>query len=232
MSQILPPDAERARLYETFAPKAAKTLMADGSIVAAGVQIQPPDSERAALYETYAPSPAKFLMPDGSVTDIGGDGFGVGGTVRWFANVAERDSYYVTNPGQLKDGISVGIGNPVVVFTYDGTNWLPGALAFKGDRGEAPRFRMNGTMLQYRFDTQIPTVWTNLQELTPAPYIHTQNIAAATWVIPHNLNRQFVGVRVITFDGTNILPEIDYTSQNIVTLGFAKPMQGIASITI
>ena len=113
----------------------------------------------------------------------------------------------------------------------DGAVPIPGP---PGKQGETPQFRMsgiNGNILQYRFATQSPAVWTDLHELPIVPYVHTQNIAAAAWVIPHNLNRQFVGVRANDFAGNILIPEIEYTSNNVVTLNFVFPTQGIATIT-
>jgi len=58
------------------------------------------------------------------------------GTVRWFADTDERDDYYNAYPEKLSENISVGVGDPVAAYTYNGIQWLPGALAFKGDKGE------------------------------------------------------------------------------------------------
>jgi len=61
-------------------------------------------------------------------------------------------------------------------------------------------------------------------------YTHTQNIAASVWTIPHNLGQQFVGVRVNDFAGNILIPDVDYTSANIVTLAFFMPVSGTAQI--
>ena len=61
-------------------------------------------------------------------------------------------------------------------------------------------------------------------------YTHTQSIAADTWTISHNLDQQFVGIRVYDFSGMEMIPDIDYTSTNVTTLSFAAPRQGIAHI--
>ncbi|MCL2217927.1 MAG: hypothetical protein FWB91_13050, partial [Defluviitaleaceae bacterium] len=87
-----------------------------------------------------ADTPIRYLYSDGSVWDgVPGsdeaDG-GMGGTVRWFVDITERDTYFTENPGQLREGISVGAGDPVTAFTFDGTQWLLGALAFKGEKGD------------------------------------------------------------------------------------------------
>ena len=62
-------------------------------------------------------------------------------------------------------------------------------------------------------------------------HTHTQNTAASTWTITHNLDHQFVSVRVNDFTGTVLIPDIDYTSANVVTLSYASPRQGIAQIS-
>ena len=62
-------------------------------------------------------------------------------------------------------------------------------------------------------------------------YVHTQNIAAAVWTIPHNLSQQFVSAHVIDFAGNILLPEIEYISANIINLTFIDAVQGTARIT-
>ncbi len=62
---------------------------------------------------------------------------GGGGTTIWFADIPARDSYYASNPDKLKSGISCGVGDPVTAYTYDGTQWITGALAFRGPPGAA-----------------------------------------------------------------------------------------------
>jgi len=112
-------------------------------------------------------------------------------------------------------------------------NWWIGTsdtgIPAKGRDGETPEFRMNGNTLQYRFPNITPTVWTDLYSL-PDTYKHVQNTASAVWIIPHNLNFQFVGVRVNDFEGNILIPDIEYTSANVVTLTFFMPVQGTATI--
>ena len=100
-----------------------------------------------------------------------------------------------------------------------------------GDDGEAPEFREENRVLQMRYPSDPPGVWVDLYEFPgETTYEHTQNIAAAVWTIPHNLGQQFVAVRVNDFSGTEMIPEIEYTSANVVTLLFAAPRQGVAQI--
>jgi len=130
-------------------------------------------------------------------------------------------------PGQ--DGLTPNIG-------VNG-NWWVGTtdtgIKPQGPDGETPEFQMNGNTLQYRFPTKAPSTWADLYTLPATQsYTHTQNIAALTWTISHNLNTQFVGVRVNDFTGNLLYPDVEYTSVNIVTLTFITPMQGIAQIYI
>jgi hypothetical protein len=77
--------------------------------------------------------------------DGGAGGSGAGsGTVAYFETAAARDAYYAANPGQLKSGVSVGVGSPVQAYTYDGKAWVAGALALKGDRGDPGKDGANG----------------------------------------------------------------------------------------
>lgn len=59
-----------------------------------------------------------------------------GGTVRWFATLTDRDAYFDAEPGRLRDGISVGVGNPPAGYIYDGTQWLSGMLTLRGPAGQ------------------------------------------------------------------------------------------------
>jgi len=126
-----------------------------------------------------------------------------------------------------KDGITPEIG-------ANGNWWIDTSdtgVQTQGAEGETPQFRMNGNMLQYRFQTKAPAVWTDLFELPDkSSYTHTQNIAASVWTIPHNLGQQFVGVRVNNFTGDILIPDIEYTSANVVTLTFFMPVSGTAQI--
>jgi len=67
---------------------------------------------------------------------------------------------------------------------------------------------------------------------SPTAPAHTQSVASTTWVIAHNLNQRHVSIRVLDFSDNTLVPGIDYTSPNVVTLRFKNPKQGIAYITI
>ena len=57
-------------------------------------------------------------------------------------------------------------------------------------------------------------------------YVHEQNVASATWVVPHNLDQQHVNVQIVDNAGNTILADVDYTNLNVVTLKFSTPLTG------
>ena len=59
---------------------------------------------------------------------------------------------------------------------------------------------------------------------------HIQNTASATWTISHNLNQRYVDVQVIDSAGNSVWASIEYTSTNVVTIGFSAPIVGTAVI--
>ncbi len=83
-----------------------------------------------------------------------------GGTIAWFPDETSRDDYYNINPDNLKSGISVGVGTPIVVYTYDGTSWITGALAFQGPAGAKALLQNDGTYIKWKSDGD--AVWQNL----------------------------------------------------------------------
>jgi hypothetical protein len=171
---VLPPDANRKGVYDRAAAIPLKFLHGDGSVTSPdptqfGEEILPPNAQRAIIYERATAESVKYLFPDGSVRDGEGlteastGGGGMGGTVRWFTDITERDQYFTENPDELKRGISVGVGNPVAAFTYDGTQWLTGALAFRGADGREVEIQSDGTDIQWRYAGE--TAWTNIVPL-------------------------------------------------------------------
>ena len=237
MNSSQPPDAERAKLYESMSPQASKFLMANGSIIDGSMAVvAPPDPERAAMYASMSPQAAKFLMPDGSITSESGGGFGGGGTVMWFAALGERDAYFAANPDRLRQGISVGVGNPVAAYTYDGTAWLPGALAFKGgdgadgQRGEAgigiPVGGLPGQALRKKSLADFDTEWRD------AAYMHTQTTPSAVWNIQHNLGKKYVNAVAADGSGIRMVGWIndEISTDNLLVIEFSEPLAGTAYI--
>lgn len=70
----------------------------------------------------------------------------------------------------------------------------------------------------------------NAPETLKLIYIYTQNTASAVWTIMHNLNDINVAVQVIDNAGNEVIPDVDFTSANVVTLTFAHAMTGVAKI--
>lgn len=58
-------------------------------------------------------------------------------------------------------------------------------------------------------------------------FVFTQNVAASTWVINHNLGK-YVSVTIVDSAGTVVNGEIEYNSINQVTVTFRSPFTGEA----
>lgn len=121
--------------HEEMVPFLGVYFTSEGDLidVLTGQSIKPED-----IKSRFSPFYGVFYDKDGNLhelKDFSGGGGG-GGTSFWFSTIAARDQFFADNPGQLREGISVGVGNPVAVWTYAEGNWIPGALAFKGDPGD------------------------------------------------------------------------------------------------
>lgn len=79
-------------------------------------------------------------------------------------------------------------------------------------------------------NTPLPAIWVPLtREITS--YVHTQEVAATTWTITHNLAT--TGVNVQVYDATNrvVIPdEIETTGPNTVTITFGQGLAGRAVV--
>ena len=73
---------------------------------------------------------------------------------------------------------------------------------------------------------QKPTTTTNIYT-TDANYVHDQGVAAAEWVVTHNLNK-FCSVTVVDTANTVVIGEIEYNSANQATLTFQSAFAGKA----
>lgn len=58
-------------------------------------------------------------------------------------------------------------------------------------------------------------------------FVFTQNVAASTWVINHNLGK-YASVTIVDSAGTKVNGEIEYNSINQVTVTFRSPFTGEA----
>ncbi len=62
----------------------------------------------------------------------------------------------------------------------------------------------------------------SLQDIS---YVHTQSVAATTWVVNHNLNTR-CSVQVVDTDGNEIIAQIDWIDNNTVNIIFNIPITG------
>jgi hypothetical protein len=58
-------------------------------------------------------------------------------------------------------------------------------------------------------------------------YVHNQGVAAASWVIEHNLER-YPSVTVVTSAGTVVVGDVNYNNENVVTITFNGAFKGKA----
>ena len=61
-------------------------------------------------------------------------------------------------------------------------------------------------------------------------YVHNQNSSSDTWVITHNLG-WFPNVTVVDSGGTNVEGDVQYDSENQITLNFSAGFSGIAYLS-
>ncbi len=67
--------------------------------------------------------------------EIGGTGGG-GGVAKFFGSTAERDAYFQTNDKELRNGVTAAIGDPAVIYMWNGTAWVEAANTFIGAKGD------------------------------------------------------------------------------------------------
>lgn len=58
-------------------------------------------------------------------------------------------------------------------------------------------------------------------------YVHTQNIAAATWIIQHNMYK-YPSVSVVDSAENQVVGDVEYTTLNSLTITFTAPFSGKA----
>lgn len=61
-------------------------------------------------------------------------------------------------------------------------------------------------------------------------YLHTQGIAASTWVVTHNLGKRHVSVSVFDSAGTNVVGAVTVIDDNTLEIAFASEFSGKAYI--
>ena len=77
-----------------------------------------------------------------------------------------------------------------------------------------------------RFIQTPPTATTNIFT-GDANFVHDQGVAAAEWVVTHNLAK-YCSVTVVDTANTVIIGEVEYNSVNQVTLTFRSAFAGKA----
>lgn len=60
-------------------------------------------------------------------------------------------------------------------------------------------------------------------------YVHTQGAPATSWVVTHNLNK-YPAVDVVDTGNSAVIPSVQYTDINTVTLTFGSPTSGKAFV--
>lgn len=111
--------------------------------------------------------------------------------------------------------------------------YIDTGVAATGETGDTPQFQVVGRMLQYRFETQPPTVWTDLYEFPFAPsYTHVQATPADVWNIQHNLGGRPVTILAVDTTGEQIVGQLDAqaSTDNLTVLRFSEPLTGTAYI--
>lgn len=132
------------------------------------------------------------------------------------------------------------------VFEWDGVRWVlvsggggGGALTdpttTKGDlivRGASAITRLpvgsNDQVLTADSVATLGVAWKT--GAAAASYVHTESPAADEWVIPHNLNFQYVSVQIVNDSGNTVIGDVDFVSTTRVDLSFSKPVSGTAII--
>lgn len=115
--------------------------------------------------------------------------------------------------------------------------WVwPCLPTLEGVRPPAPG---QGVFVQYEAGDPDFPVWTGVTVAEPTgsvgpdspfAYVHTQGIAASTWVITHNLGF-YPNVTVIDSSGSEVEGDIVYTSSNVVTITFSAAFGGVAYLS-
>lgn len=68
-----------------------------------------------------------------------------------------------------------------------------------------------------------------IKEQTRDYYVHDQQVASATWVVTHNLNK-FASINIVDTANDEVMGDVTYNSLNQITLNFSAPISGKAYI--
>jgi len=120
-------------------------------------------------------------------------------------------------------------------FIWDETagDFVDSGIPATGPQGEVIQLQMNGRVVQYKFATQTPNVWTDLYEFpTGVNYVHTQTLPADVWMCQHNLGGTPVTILAVDDTGEQIVGQIDtaMSTNNLLVYRFSEPISGKAYI--
>lgn len=68
-----------------------------------------------------------------------------------------------------------------------------------------------------------------IKEQTRDYYVHDQQVASATWVVTHNLNK-FASINIVDTANEEVVGDVAYNSLNQITINFSAPISGKAYI--
>jgi hypothetical protein len=83
-----------------------------------------------------------------------------------------------------------------------------------------------GQLLAKRTAADFDVEWSDA--FAGGSYVYTQAVPDNEWQITHNLGVAYVRPQVVDGAGNTLIPDIRYTSTNVVTLLFATPCAGTA----
>lgn len=62
-------------------------------------------------------------------------------------------------------------------------------------------------------------------------YVHTQNSPSTVWVVNHNLGVEAINVTVVDSGGNKVIGDVEYNTQNQLTLTFSSAFSGKAYLS-
>ena len=68
-----------------------------------------------------------------------------------------------------------------------------------------------------------------IKQQTRDYYVHDQQVASATWVVTHNLNK-FASINIVDTANEEVVGDVAYNSLNQITINFTAPISGKAYI--
>lgn len=78
---------------------------------------------------------------------------------------------------------------------------------------------------------EIETLKQNIGNPTSHTFLYTQSTLSTTWQIIHNLNQEYLDVKVFDQNQNQVLCDLDFVSNNQVNLIFTTPTRGKALLT-